>query len=334
MSNRCLYTATFSEFLSKEPLAVLGALHNNFHGDALTTTDEAWMGEIEVMQQVLEPWKEEQGQIVFEYDIPRLGKRIDVVLLLRGMIFCLEFKVGKKEEFQSIFRRVPKWQDLWFYQKSEVLYQMTFVFCERFLPKFGDRTVDQMLQAARSGKQNIVEGSEDGKTSTEMELKLLNVARSSIGELRQDYEDFLKSRNLHIWTRDDTRFQPMQEFTKTHNTLADYEPFFQKWNAEEMANVGLTLCYQVDTMMNKYMEGLERAFVTQGGIKERMHQARTGYRQQQDERLAELEQLVPELQQQLAESQAAYQDLKQRALKAYDEQQAEIERLKKLLESK
>ena len=106
MSNRCLYTATFSEFLSKEPLAVLGALHNNFHGDALTTTDEAWMGEIEVMQQVLEPWKEEQGQIVFEYDIPRLGKRIDVVLLLRGMIFCLEFKVGKKEEFQAGIEQV------------------------------------------------------------------------------------------------------------------------------------------------------------------------------------------------------------------------------------
>ena len=106
MSNRCLYTATFSEFLNKEPLAVLGAMHNNYHGDALTTTDEAWMGEIEVMQQVLEPWKMEQGQIVFEYDIPRLGKRIDVVLLLRGMIFCLEFKVGKKEEFQAGIEQV------------------------------------------------------------------------------------------------------------------------------------------------------------------------------------------------------------------------------------
>ena len=106
MSNRCLYTATFSEFLSKEPLTVLGAMHNNYHGDALTTTDEAWMGEIEVMQQVLDPWKEEQGQIVFEYDIPRLGKRIDVVLLLRGMIFCLEFKVGKKEEFQAGIEQV------------------------------------------------------------------------------------------------------------------------------------------------------------------------------------------------------------------------------------
>ena len=242
---------------------------------------------------------------------------------------------GKKEEFQSIFRRVPKWQDLWFYQKSEVLYQMTFVFCERFLPKFGDRTVDQMLQAARSGKQNIVEGSEDGKTSTEMELKLLNVARSSIGELRQDYEDFLKSRNLHIWTRDDTRFQPMQEFTKSHNQLANYEPYFQKWTAEEMANVGLTLCYQVDTMMNKYLKKLEDIFVKEGGVKERMHKARTEYRMQQDKRLEELERRLPLLEQQLSATQAeaaqwkaAYENLKQRALKAYNRQQEEIKALK------
>ncbi|MBR5729876.1 MAG: four helix bundle suffix domain-containing protein [Prevotella sp.] len=241
--------------------------------------------------------------------------------------------------FKSIFRQVPKWQDLWFYQKSEVLYQMTYVFCERFLPQYGNRTVDQMVQAARSGKQNIVEGSEDGKTSTEMELKLLNVARSSIGELRQDYEDFIKSRKLHQWTQEDERFQPMQDFTKSHNHLSDYEPFFEKWTAEEMANVGLTLCFQVDTMMNKYMDSLEHTFVTEGGIKERMHQARTGYRQQQDNRLAELEKVVPSLQQQLAQAQAEaaawkakYEDLKQRALKAYNQQQEEITRLKEMIE--
>ena len=236
--------------------------------------------------------------------------------------------------FKSIFRQVLKWQDLWFYQKSEVLYQLTYVFCERFLPQYGDRTVDQMVQAARSCKQNIVEGSEDGKTSTEMELKLLNVARSSIGELRQDFEDYLKSRRLHQWTPADERFQPMQDFTKSHNQLSDYEPYFNQWSAEEMANVGLTLCFQVDTMMNKYMEGLEKTFVTQGGIKERMHAARTGYRQQQDRRLAELEQLVPALQQQLAQAQAEatqwkvrYEDLKKRALNAYQEQKEVIERL-------
>ena len=106
MNNRCLYNASFSEFLQQDPLTVLGTLHNNYHGDALTTTDEAWMGEIMLMQKVLKPWEDENGQIVFEYDIPRLGKRIDVVLLLRGMIFCLEFKVGKKEEFQAGIEQV------------------------------------------------------------------------------------------------------------------------------------------------------------------------------------------------------------------------------------
>lgn len=260
--------------------------------------------------------------------------------------------MDKKSEkpFKSIFRKVPKWQDLWFYQKSEVLYQMTYIFCERFLPQYGDRTVDQMVQAARSGKQNIVEGSEDGKTSTEMELKLLNVARASIGELRQDYEDFLKSRQLRQWTHEDKRFQPMQDFTKSHNLLSDYKPYFNKWSAEEMANVGLTLCFQVDTMMNKYLESLEKSFVTEGGIKERMHQARTGYREQQDRHLAELEQSVPALQQQLTQARAEadkwkaeaakwkgeaakwkakYDDLKQRALKAYQAKEEEIERLKR-----
>lgn len=218
----------------------------------------------------------------------------------------------------SIFRKVPRWQDLWFYQKSEVLYHMTVVFCKRFLPHNGDRTVDQMVQAARSGKQNIVEGSEDGKTSTEMELKLLNVARASISELRQDYDDFVKSRKLHLWTADNERFKAMQVFTKNHNLLSDYEPFFTKWSAEEMANVALTLCFQVDTMINKYMEGLERNFVTQGGIKERMYQARTNYKKQQDNLILEKERTISMLQEQLVHAQAeiakwkkAYEDLRQ-----------------------
>lgn len=132
----------------------------------------------------------------------------------------------------------------------------------------------------------------------------------------------------------------MQDFTKSHNRLAEYETYFTQWNAEEMANVAMTLCFQIDTMMNKYMEGLEQTFVTKGGIKERMHQARTGYRQQQDNRLAELERTLPQLQQQLAMAQeeaqqwkAKYEDLKQRALNAYQQQQTEIERLKNMLKT-
>lgn len=106
MSNRCLYEASFSEFLSREPYAVLGEIHDNYHGKTLTTTDEAWMGEIELMQQILKPWENEHTRIIFEYDIPRLGKRIDVVLLLRGLIFCLEFKVGKDKNYQADFEQV------------------------------------------------------------------------------------------------------------------------------------------------------------------------------------------------------------------------------------
>ena len=97
-----------------------------------------------------------------------------------------------------VLRPQTKWENLFFYQKTDVLYQLTVAFCRRFLPKFGDRTVDQMVQAARSGKQNIVEGCADGVTSTETELRLLNVARGSLRELREDYADYLKARALRI----------------------------------------------------------------------------------------------------------------------------------------
>ena len=106
MPNRCLYAASFFEFIASDPMAVLGTLHSNYHGDSLTTTDDAWRDEIELLQKVLNPWAEEDTQIIFEYDIPRLGRRIDVVLLLRGMIFCLEFKVGMKDNLQSDIEQV------------------------------------------------------------------------------------------------------------------------------------------------------------------------------------------------------------------------------------
>ena len=93
MPNRCLYIESFKEFLKQKPQEVLGTLHNNYHGDSLTTTNDAWMGEIDIMQQVLQPWKDENAQIIFEYDIPHLGKRIDMALLLRN-----NFAAGKGVE--------------------------------------------------------------------------------------------------------------------------------------------------------------------------------------------------------------------------------------------
>lgn len=106
MGNRCLYRASLRDFVSAKPLEVLGTIHDCFHGDALTTTNDAWREEIVLMQQVLTPWADELGEIIFEYDIPRLGKRIDVVLLLRGIIFCLEFKVGQKDVLQADVEQV------------------------------------------------------------------------------------------------------------------------------------------------------------------------------------------------------------------------------------
>lgn len=220
----------------------------------------------------------------------------------------------------SVLRPAAKWRNLRLYQKSEVLYQLTVIFCKRFLPLHGDRTVDQMVQAARSGKQNIVEGSEDGRTSTEMELKLLNVARSSIGELREDYKDFITSNQLPLWNKSHPRFAQLQSFTKQNNRLESYIPYAEKWTSEEFANTMLTLCFQMDAMLNHYLKVHENDFITQGGIKERMYAARTGYRQEQDTLLLSLQQenamLKQEnatLKQEIASLQHQLQQLRQEA---------------------
>ena len=92
--------------MSQERLSILGHLHNNYHGPTLTTTDEAWLAEIDILHKVIVPWQDEAAQVILEYEIPRLGKRIDAVLLLRGMIFCLEFKVGQQDDFQTDIEQV------------------------------------------------------------------------------------------------------------------------------------------------------------------------------------------------------------------------------------
>ena len=256
----------------------------------------------------------------------------------------------EKDKVQSVLKQQANWDALFFYQKSDVIYQLTFAFCDRFIHLYKDRTRDQVIQAARSCKQNIVEGLADGVTSSEMQLKLLNVARASLKETREDFEDYIKSRHLLFYRKGEDRYDKMLSYCRYHNKLEDYEPFFSKWSDEEMCNCAITLCHMVDKMLMSFLAKLDREFVTEGGIKERMYKARTGYRQKQDERLKQLEEENPrlikqifELKEQLekqkaqledalslaAKWQAAYEDLKQRALKAYYEQQAEIERLKK-----
>lgn len=201
----------------------------------------------------------------------------------------------------KVLKKVVVWKELYFYRKSDTLYQLTVEFCKRFLPAHGDRTVDQMVQAARSGKQNIVEGSEDGQTSSEMEIKLLNVARGSLQELRADYQDYLNTHHLTLWPKESERQQRLREFCHSHNDYCDYEPLLAKMNDEEMANMALTLCHQADKMMCAYIEKLEERFVTEGGIKERMHAARTGYRQEQDAHIKALEAENAELKKRIKE---------------------------------
>lgn len=190
---------------------------------------------------------------------------------------------------RKVLKKAVVWKNLYFYRKSDAIYQLTVDFCRRFLPAHGDRTVDQMVQAARSGKQNIIEGSEDGQTSSEIEIKLLNVARGSLQELRADYHDYINTHHLTLWPKDSERMQRLRKFCHSHNDYSDYAPLVAKMNDEEMANLVITLCHQTDKMMCAYLERLEKNFVEEGGIKERMHAARTGYRQQQDARLKALE---------------------------------------------
>ena len=188
----------------------------------------------------------------------------------------------------KVLREQTNWEKLYFYQKTVVLYQMTYIFCQRFLPKHGDRTVDQMVQAARSGKQNIVEGCADGVTSTEMELKLLNVARASIKELKEDYLDYIRSRGLSLWNAKHPRYNGLLSFCRAHNALEDYEPFFSKWTDEELANCANTLCHMVDRMLTTHLAKKEADFTENGGIRERMTAARLGRRQTQNEEIAAL----------------------------------------------
>ena len=195
-------------------------------------------------------------------------------------------------------RKATNWQALHFYQKAEALYQLTYAFQERFL-KRGDRTVDQMVQAARSCTQNIIEGSEAGVTSTESEVKLMNVARASLQELQHDYEQYLATRHLPQWQKAHPRYGALVDFCRNRNRVEDYESYFTTMTDEELANMALTLCHFVDRMMTKHLAKLEHTFVEEGGIKERMTAARLGRRQSQNEEIQTLRARVAELETEL-----------------------------------
>ena len=165
------------------------------------------------------------------------------------------------------------YRDLIFYKKTKILFDMTYWYKERYLDR-GDRTQDQMQQAARSGKQNIAEGKEDGLTSAEMELKLVNVARSSLVELREDYEDQLMINRLPQWDKSHPRYNAMVNYCYRHHEPADYQKYYEQWTKEEFCNVALTLIHQADKGMWTWLKQREMRFLEEGGIKEKMSAAR------------------------------------------------------------
>ena len=200
----------------------------------------------------------------------------------------------------STLRRRTMYTELRFYQRSDVLYQLTQVFVQRFLKPYGDRTVDQMVQAARSTKQNIVEGSSDGQTSMETELKLLGVARGSNQELLEDYQDYIKRKGLTEWYGNNPRFKDLHNFCRTHSKYEDYKDMLPKLNDEEMANLAICLCHQVDAALNKYIERKDREFTTEGGIRERMTAARLEQRSSQKDIIEQQAQEIATLKQEIA----------------------------------
>lgn len=184
---------------------------------------------------------------------------------------------------QSDLTFLPKhgyYRNLRVYRLTEIIYDITFYFTQHYLQK-GDRTIDQMVQAARSGKQNIAEGNQAAATSSETEIKLTNVAKASLEELLTDYEDYLRVRGLAQWQKGHERLEKLREYVRTDAFLNEYAVLITKMSDEEICNLSITLIHQAMYMLQRLLETMQRRFVTEGGIKEQMFKARTNYRSNQ-----------------------------------------------------
>lgn len=181
------------------------------------------------------------------------------------------------EEIKNNEGFIPKhggYRKLITYQKAEIIYDATVVFTSRFFRKF-DRTIDQMVQAARSGKQNIAEASMASGTSKETEIKLTNVARASLEELKIDYEDFLRINKYELWGKEHRYTQRFRELNRTPNaTYETYKKALEHEKPEICANSMICLINIVSYLLNKQIKSLEQAFLNEGGFRERMTKAR------------------------------------------------------------
>lgn len=186
-----------------------------------------------------------------------------------------------KEEKENSKGFIPLhggYKNLITYQKSEIIYDGTIYFTKRFFQKY-DRTIDQMVQAARSGKQNIVEASMASGTSKEMEIKLTNVARASLEELKIDFQDFLRTNKLPIWDKEHKLTTRFRELNRTPNaTYETYQKAIEHEQPEICANSMICLINIVSYLLNQQIKQQEKAFINEGGLRERMTKARLNIR--------------------------------------------------------
>jgi restriction system protein len=166
------------------------------------------------------------------------------------------------------------YRDLKSFQHAELVYDATVKFCDRFVDR-KSRTHDQMVQAARSGRQNIAEGSQASGTSKKTELKLVGVARASLEELLLDYQDFLRQRGLLLWPKDHPQAQAVRQLAYVENrSYSSYRSYVEESSPETAANTLICLVHQTNYLLDQQLRQLEKAFLQDGGFTERLYQAR------------------------------------------------------------
>lgn len=166
------------------------------------------------------------------------------------------------------------------FQVATVIYDITYYFTHNYLER-GDRTIDQMVQAARSGKQNIAEGNAAGTTSMKTCIHLTNVAKASLQELLVDYEDYLRTRQLETWPANGPKALQTRHFAQNHNRPEDYMPQIRVRTPEAICNIALVLIHQCDVLLERLIESLKKEFLEKGGVSEEMTRARLAYREAQ-----------------------------------------------------
>ena len=177
----------------------------------------------------------------------------------------------------TFLRKKGGYRNLRVYRLTEIIYDLTMIFAKQYI-RPGSRTRDQMEQAARSGKQNIAEGSAAALTSSETEIKLTNVAKASLEELLLDYEDYLRQNNLPQWDKDNPRTIKLREYLRSEGFMANSTEFASKMNVEEFCNLCITLINQATYLLRHLIDKQQDQFLQQGGIREQMHAARVQYR--------------------------------------------------------